>query len=293
MDVAVKTNDRFVTVDGLNTRYLEEGSGVPAIMLHGSSLGSSADVFRRNLRALGRHGIRAIAVDLPGFGKSDASADLSGAYRKKFVVRFMDALGLERAALIGHSSSGNPAVSIALEYPDRISHVIILGTGSLLPPLDTGATKVGGREETAQARLEDRMVRKEPSLAETRALLEANLFHHELITDEELELRHQNSIGRCFTEFVRRHAAGAERGGKKPAPPLWQRLVELKQPLLLIYGKNDRARAEERAKLLKERFPQLYLHFADGCKHLVPWDAADLFHRLAVPFLRDQTIAVR
>ena len=59
----------------------------------------------------------------------------------------------------------------------------------------------------------------------------------------------------------------------------------MKQPLLLIYGRNDRARAEERAKLLKERYPQLDLHFADGCKHLVPWDAADLFHQLAVPFL--------
>ena len=35
------------------------------------------------------------------------------------------------------------------------------------------------------------------------------------ITPEELELRHQNSIGRCFTEFVRRHAAGAEAGGGK------------------------------------------------------------------------------
>ena len=67
--------------------------------------------------------------------------------------------------------------------------------------------------------------------------------------------------------------------------PLWQRLIEVKQPLLLIYGRNDRARAEERATLLKERFPQLDLHFADGCKHLVPWDAADLFHKLAVPFL--------
>src|SRR2546430_1425498 len=173
MDVAVKTNDRFVTVDGLNTRYLEEGSGVPAIMLHGSSLGSSADVFRRNLRALGTQGIRAIALDLPGFGKSDPSRDLGGAYRKTFIIRFMDALGLTKAALIGHSSSGNPAVSIAL-----------------------------------------------------------------------------------------------------------------KQPLLLIYGRNDRARAEERAKLLKEHYPQLDLHFADGCKHLVPWDAADLFHRLAVPFLK-------
>jgi 2-hydroxy-6-oxonona-2,4-dienedioate hydrolase len=289
MNIAVRTNDRFVTVDGLNTRYMEEGSGVPAIMLHGSSLGSSADVFRRNLTALGSQGIRAIAFDLPGFGKTDPSEDLSGGYRKKFILRFMDALGLQKAVLIGHSSSGNPVVSIALENPDRISHVMILGTGSLLPPLETGGTKVGGREGAAQSRLEDRMVKKEPSLDDTRSLLEANLFHHELITDEELNLRHQSSIGRCFAEFVRRHAAGGEgdgnKGGAKPAVPLWQRLVEIKQPLLLIYGRNDRARAEERATLLKERYPQLDLHFAEGCKHLVPWDAADLFHRLAVPFL--------
>ena len=49
MNIAVRTDDRFVKVDGRNIRYLEEGSGVPAILLHGSSLGSSADVFRRNL----------------------------------------------------------------------------------------------------------------------------------------------------------------------------------------------------------------------------------------------------
>ena len=38
------------------------------------------------------------------------------------------------------------------------------------------------------------MVRKEPTLDDTRALLEANLYHHELITEEELALRHQNSV---------------------------------------------------------------------------------------------------
>src|SRR5215475_5413058 len=150
MNVLVRTNDRFVTVDGRKARYLEEGSGVPAILLHGSSLGSSADVFRRNLRALGAQGIRAIAVDLPGFGKSDPAEDLSGAARNAFVLRFMDALGLNRAALIGHSSSGGPAVSIALKNPDRVSHVIVLGTGSLLPPLEAQGTKVGGREGAAR-----------------------------------------------------------------------------------------------------------------------------------------------
>src|SRR6476620_10998135 len=221
MNVIVRTNDRLATVDGKTARYLEEGAGVPTILLHGSSLGSSADVFRRNLPALAAGGVRAIAVDLPGFGKSDPAEDLSGAARNAFILKFMDALGLMKAALIGHSSSGGPAASIALKNPDRVSHVIVLGTGSLLPPLETGGAKVGGREGAAQARLEERMVKKEPTLDDTRALLEANLFHHELITDEELALRHQNSVGRCFEEFVRRHKAGGEDGGGKSSVPLW------------------------------------------------------------------------
>src|SRR5688572_909701 len=143
MNIAVRSDDRFVAADGLNIRYLEDGSGVPAILLHGASLGSSADVFRRNLKALGAKGIRAIAFDLPGFGKSDPAPDLGPRYRKDIILRFMDALGLAKAALIAHSAAGNPAVGIALENPDRVSHLVILGTGSLLPPLETGGAKVG------------------------------------------------------------------------------------------------------------------------------------------------------
>src|SRR3977135_3917298 len=128
MNIAVRTHDRFIAVDGLDIRYLEAGNGVPAILLHGSSLGSSADVFRRNLPALAsgggrpvagapallRHGsslgssadvfrrtlpalasggVRAIAVDLPGFGKSDPAPDLSGAAPNAFILRFTEVLG--------------------------------------------------------------------------------------------------------------------------------------------------------------------------------------------------------
>ena len=287
MNVVVRSDDKFVTVDGLSIRYLEEGSGVPAILLHGASLGSSADVFRRNLKALSAAGIRAIAFDLPGFGKSDPTDDLSAKARKAIILKFMDALKLDKAALVAHSASGNAAVVTALEHPERVTHLMILGTGSLLPPLETAGAKVGGREEAVQARLEERMVKQEPSLDDTRALLEANLFHKELITDDELQLRHQNSVGACFTEFVRRHEAAGEGGGGggKQAVPAWQRYNELKMPLLLIYGREDRGRAAERVELMKQRYPGLNLHIAEGCKHLVPWDAADMLHRLAVPFL--------
>ena len=68
MATAVQTGvqDKFVTIDGLRIRYIEEGKGHPVVLLHGASLGSSADVFRRNLGPLARGGLRVIAFDQPG-----------------------------------------------------------------------------------------------------------------------------------------------------------------------------------------------------------------------------------
>ncbi len=277
-----RVKDQYVTVDGLRLRYIEEGRGPEVLFLHGASLGSSADVFLRNLGPLARAGFRAIAFDQPGFGLSDVPADLSAAYRRDSIPKFMDALSLKTAALVGHSQAGNPAVQLALKEPGRYTHVIVLGTGSLLPPLGESE----GNEGAAQQRLERRMAAEEPTVEDTRKVLEATLFHHELITPEELALRHARSVGRNFEAFVARNAAAEAAPAKDPKTPLWQRLVDLPMPLLLIFGREDRAHAAERAKLLKEKYPQLNLYIVPGCKHLVPWDAADEFVRLSVPFLR-------
>jgi len=207
--------------------------------------------------------------------------DLSAAFRKKIIAKFADGLCLGKIALVGHSQAGNPAVQLALEMPEPYSHVIVLGTGSLLPPVE-GKDERGAE---AQQRLERRMAASEPTLADTRKLLEENLYHHELITEEELALRHSQSIGRNFQAFVARTQA-AEPPKKDGKTPLWQRLTELRVPLLMIFGRNDRAHAADRATILKRNFPQLQIHIVDSCKHLVPWDAADEFIRLAVPFLR-------
>ena len=281
-DLMTRVKDKFVTIDGLKIRYIEEGQGPAVIFLHGASLGSSADVFIRNLAPLARAGFRAIAYDQPGFGLSDVPNDLSAAYRRDSIPKFMDALGLKKAALVGHSQAGNPAVQLALKEPARYSHVIVLGTGSLLPPLD-GA---GDNEGAAQQRLERRMAAQEPTIDDTRKLLEANLFDHELITPDELALRHARSIGQNFEAFVARNQQAESAPAKGAKTPIWQRLVELKVPLLMLFGREDRARAFDRATLLKQTYPQLDLHIVNGCKHLVPWDAADEFVRLAVPFLK-------
>ena len=270
--------DKFVQVDGLKTRYIEEGQGPAAILLHGASLGSSADVFERNLKPLAGAGVRAIAYDQPGFGLTDNPTDYSVPYRRRFIMQFMDALGLERAALVGHSQAGSMAVGLAFDHPRRISKIMILGTGSLLPPLPNPQKEKGPREgEEGTA--------SEPTIDQSRALLEHNLFNHNLITPEVLEVRQRMSLGKNFEAFLKRGQAGQGGGAGKEAKPMWQRLVELPCPLLLIFGKNDRGNAYERAALLKENYPQLDLHIVDNCKHLVQWDAEDQFHKLAAGFL--------
>ena len=280
------SEDKYVKVAGLNTRYVEAGSGPPAILLHGASLGSSLDVWRRNLAPLAAGGVRAIAFDQPGFGLTDDPPEWGLGYRTSFILKLMDALRIERAALVGHSQAGAMAVELALSHPDRVSRLVVLGTGSLLPPLPDQPAKKRGPVEGEEGG------DTEPTLADTRAILEANLFNHGLIADAELALRHSMSTGKNFRAFLARNRAAAERraagdgGGKEKKKPLSERLGEVRQPMLLIYGREDRGQANARAELAKQRMPSLDLHIVAGCKHLVPWDVAETFHRLAGPFLR-------
>jgi len=280
----IKPKDKFVNVDGQKLRYIEEGSGPSVLFLHGASLGSSADVFLRNLGPFAKAGFRAVAFDLPGFGLSDIPAKQSVPQQRNSIPKFIDAAGLGKTALIAHSRSGGFAVQLALEDPSRYSHVIILGTGSLLP-LQTEAQV--GRYEAVQARVDKEMAEKEPTLEDARKLLQADTFNHSLISDEDVAIRHSRMVGRNFKAHQERQNHEAPAGGAaKPAKPIWERLSELKMPLLMIFGREDRAHAGERAELLKKQQPQINLHIVNGCKHMVHWDAFDDLMRLGVPFLK-------
>jgi len=280
----IKPENKFVSVDGQKLRYIEEGSGPSVLFLHGASLGSSADVFLRNLGPFANAGFRAVAFDLPGFGLSDIPAKQSVSQQRNSIPKFIDAASLGKTALIAHSRSGGFAVQLALEDPSRYSHVIILGTGSLLP-LQTEAQV--GRYEAVQARVDKEMAEKEPTLEDARKLLQADTFNHSLISDEDVAIRHSRMVGRNFKAHQERQNQEAPAGGAaKPSKPIWERLSELKMPLLMIFGREDRAHAGERAELLKKQQPQINLHIVNGCKHMVHWDAFDDVMRLGVPFLK-------
>ena len=260
--------DRTITVDGLKTRYLEEGSGPVLLLMHGAASGSTADVWSRTMGRLAGYGLRVVAPDLPGFGATDDPPEVSVGYRVGFMFKFMDALGIDRASLVGHSASGTPALQMAFAHPERIISVVVLGTGSLLPTLPEGNSS---GEVSPSGPL--------PTIEEMREVLKDQLYDHSLITDEVLEFRVRVARPRLAGQPTAGQPAGG--GGS----PLWQRLTELPMPLLLIYGENDRNEAAARARLLKERVPSLNLHLLERCRHMIQWDRSDRFVELVGEFV--------
>jgi pimeloyl-ACP methyl ester carboxylesterase len=280
--MGVELQDRFVTVEGLRIRYLDLGEGPAVLFLHGASLGSSADVFVDNLAQFAKAGFRALAFDTPGFGLSDVPAAQTLESQRNIIPKFIDAIGLKKVALVAHSRAGGFAVQLALGDPKRYSHLVILGTGSLLPPQDEEQLS---RHAAVQSRVDRDMAAKEPTKEDVRKLLEADLYDKALVTDERLALRHSRSVGKNFLAHVARQEVEGPRSAQT-GMAMHQRLSQLRMPLLMIYGREDRAHAAERAALLKHLHPSMNIHIVDRCKHLVPWDAADAILRLVAPFLK-------
>jgi pimeloyl-ACP methyl ester carboxylesterase len=266
--------EKYTTADGIKTRYLEEGSGRVAVLLHGNSLGSSAEVYEKNIPVLAKAGIRAIAYDSPGYGFSENPKDFSDGYRGKFIVKFMDALGIEKAYLVAHSAIGRVAAPAVLANLDRFAGFVALAASPILPPLP-GAGERPEAENTP------------PTLESTRKRLEGDLYHHALITAEVVQRRYLLSAGKNFEAAQERaKAAQEQKGGPGGSVPLWQRLADAPIPKLYLFGKEDRGgTSAKRCALLAESHPHLRIHLIDHCCHLVMMDAEQEFNTRVIDFV--------
>ncbi|TLX92171.1 MAG: alpha/beta hydrolase, partial [Thaumarchaeota archaeon] len=117
--------ERFVSVAGYNTRYLDEGdSGEALVLIHG--LGASAERWLRVIPHL-RSKYRLIIPDLIGFGHSDKpSVDYTMDFLSNFVFRFLGALGIERTSLIGSSLGGQIVAECASTQSGVIDKIVLV-----------------------------------------------------------------------------------------------------------------------------------------------------------------------
>ena len=127
--VAAPKPGRSIEVDGVHLHYVEAGEGPPLLLLHG--LNGSTFGFRLLAPYLTPH-YRTIALDLMGFGYSDRPQhrDYSLGAQARLVDGFLDALGIERASVLGHSLGGAVAMHLALEFPERVDRLILASSAS-------------------------------------------------------------------------------------------------------------------------------------------------------------------
>jgi len=112
-------------LDGLRIHYVVEGRGPAVLLLHG--LGGFAESWRHNIGALGRHAT-VYAIDLPGFGGSGKPRAPYGlAFFAQALRRFVEATGLGRVTLVGHSLGGAVAVAYAATHPESLERLALVG----------------------------------------------------------------------------------------------------------------------------------------------------------------------
>jgi len=125
----------FVELGGIRIHYLDHPGGEPALVLL-PGLSATAPIFEDLTGAGLTPRFRAVAVDLRGRGQSDGppagfdpaspAAGYTMAEHAADVVRLLDALGLRRAVLVGHSFGGMLAFYLAAHHPQRIPRIVVL-----------------------------------------------------------------------------------------------------------------------------------------------------------------------
>jgi pimeloyl-ACP methyl ester carboxylesterase len=110
-------------------------STLPTILfVHGAALDHS--VWALQSRYFAHHGANVLAVDLPGHGRSDGNALVSVRAIADWIVALLDAAGVARAALVGHSMGSLAALDAAGRYPQRVTRLALLAPSVPMPVSD-------------------------------------------------------------------------------------------------------------------------------------------------------------
>jgi pimeloyl-ACP methyl ester carboxylesterase len=268
------STSRFVQAGDIRMHYNDVGSGYPVIMLHGTGPGASSwSNFGRNVGAFAeRH--RALLVDMPQYGKSQKVVIEGG--RLTFTARvlrdLMDALGIERAHFVGNSMGGQVAIKLAIDAPERVDKLVVIGSNPVSYSLFSPMPLEGIKHIAGYYRGEGG-----PSLDKMRRLMQTILFDQSFLDEDTLRDRYEASIEPEVIELMTK------------APPANQDLTAelhlVRSPTLIIWGADDRLGALDVGLLMLRRFQNARMHIFNRCGHWAQVEHADAFNRLVLDFL--------
>ena len=275
--------ERHIDVGGLPTRYLTAGTGPPLVLLHG--VGDNALDWQWVVPTLAGN-YRLYALDLPGSGGSaKPSADCSPAFFTRFVAAFLDALGVDHAAVIGHSLGGLVGLRLALSEPERIAALSLVASGGL------------GREVTYALRslalpgygkLAVAWGKRPPGALQRALGRSALLFAHPRGVPP-IWLKEQYRLARLpgFLEAqLTTLRAQVDLRGQREV--LVDQLPHLQMPTLVVWGTRDRVLPYSQAQVAVTRLKGGSLELIPDCGHLPHVEQPERFVSSLDHFLREK-----
>ena len=269
----------FVQVGDLRLHYNDAGSGEVVIMLHGSGAGATGWAnFHRNVDAFVEAGYRVILLDCPGFGKSDPilTAEPRFVVNARYTKGLMDALDIDRAHLIGNSMGGGSALAFAVEFPERLNKLILMGAGgvgktSLFTPLPMEGIKLLFQ------------VYREPTLDNLKKMLNVFVYDPSALTEELIQLRLSSILANPLhlENFLKSVELSQFNFGDFSAD-----LPGIKAKTLITWGRDDRFVPIDWSLKLLNGIPDSRLHVFSQCGHWAQWEHAEAFNRLVIDFLQ-------
>lgn len=266
---------RVESTDGLGLACHEAGrrDGRLALLLHG--LSGNASIWDDTHPALAPR-FRVAMPDMRGHGESDRTedpADFTVGHLVRDVVAVLDAYEAEKATLIGHGLGGAVCQQVALEHPDRVEALVLVGTGP--GPLDP-------RSGWAQTRTRIADVVEERGLAAGwDAYLESGIVGWEV---DELP---SEILGRWRNEFMKTAPAafvGLVRSASEQ-PDRSGLLAGIAAPTLVVVGEDDQAFGEA-AGLLAKAVPGADFVSIPGGGHTPHVARSEEFNEAVIEFLR-------
>jgi len=261
-----------VVANGIRTNYLEAGDGPPVVLVHGSGPGVTAYAnWRLTIPALADR-FHCFAPDLVGFGYTERSADLTYGVQTwaDQVVGFLDAMGLEKASLVGNSLGGSIALRVAARHPERVDRLALMGSVGVPFELTEGLDGVWGYQ---------------PSLENMRRILDVFAFSRDLVTDELAEVRYRASIQPGFQEaFASMFPAPRQRWLDALVTPD-DEIARLPHETLLIHGRDDKVIPLDTSLRLLRLIERAQLHVFGRCGHWTQIEHSAEFNRLLTEFL--------
>lgn len=267
--LAQKPVEKDATVLGFKLHYRELGRGPTVILLHG--LGTDGARWERNIGPLSRD-FRVIALDQIGFGQSDKPmANYDNRMLSEFLVRFLAAIGVAKASLIGNSMGAQVVLHAAVHHREIVDRLVLV---------DGGNVRSAGAPPPPPMAPERQRIMNGVTSEETRELLGLLLYDRSLITD------------RMVDETLMTHLQSSYAIGKiLEAGPKLNFLFEeevrtVKSPTLIIWGKNDALTGPAAADRLAGIIPDTRKVVIDEAGHMPHWEKADEFNRVVTEFLK-------